>query len=356
MSVALNQPQAAVFVGPGQPFLFQSFDRPTLSEGEALVQIDCCTLCGSDLHTIGGKRPVSAPLILGHEIIGRLVETTDGLCAIDGTPLHQGDRVSWAIAASCDDCFFCRAGLPQKCVRLFKYGHQGIASATPLSGGLATHCHLVSGTHLVKVPETVPDRVACPANCATATVAAALRVAGNCAGKTVAVFGAGMLGLTAAALLRSLGASHVVVVDINPRRAERATEFGATSTDFREIHPLTENRGCDLALDMSGSNAAIQQALSSLRIGGRLILVGSVFPTEDLKVQPEDLVRRMIRIEGVHNYTPADLQFAIDFLKTEQNQFPFESLVAREYTLQDLQQAIRDAVDDRPIRVAIRPS
>ena len=351
-----KNPQAAVFGGAGQPFSFQSFDRPHLSAGEALVQIDCCTLCGSDLHTIVGKREVDTPTILGHEIIGRLVDVTDGLCDMDGEPLNVGDRVSWAIAASCDDCFFCRVGLPQKCETLFKYGHQTIASAVPLSGGLATHCHLVRGTKIVRIPDAISDRVASPVNCATATVAAALRVAGDCEGKSVAVFGTGMLGLTAVAMLRLRGAAQVVGVDTDPRRLILARQFGATSTDLQELDSLTHGRGCDLALDMSGDHRAIQQALASLRIGGRLVLVGSVFPSEDLPVQPQDLVKRLIRIEGIHNYTPDDLRAAVDFLEIAHARFPFESLVAREYSLQDLSQAVREAIDERPIRVAVRPS
>ncbi|MCH2181075.1 MAG: zinc-binding dehydrogenase [Mariniblastus sp.] len=352
----MNRPRGAVFVGPGQPLVMQDFDYPALAAEEALVEVLCCTLCGSDLHTIQGKREVAGPMILGHEVIGRLVETSGDLRAIDGGPLRPGDRISWGIAASCDDCFFCQSGLPQKCEKLFKYGHQTITSQAPLSGGLATHCHLVPGTRIIKVPDSLPDVVACPANCATATVVAAARIAGACEGKTVAIFGAGMLGLTAAALFRSRGAADVILVDIDPKRLEQAAEFGATSTRLAEIGEMTGNRGCDLALEMSGSTQAVEQALASLRIGGRLILVGSVFPTEPLSIRPEDLVRRMIRIEGLHNYAPIDLQVAIEFLEAEKDRFPFESLVSREYVLSNLQDAVRHAVEERPIRISVRPS
>lgn len=352
----MDRPRGAVFVAPGQPLVMQEFDYPSLAAGEGLVEVLCCTVCGSDLHTLQGKRKVAGPMILGHEVIGRLVETNGDLRTIEGDLLRTGDRISWGIAASCDDCFFCRSGLPQKCERLFKYGHQTITSPAPLSGGLASHCQLVSGTRIIKVPDSLSDEVACPANCATATVVAAARLAGDCEGKTVAIFGAGMLGLTAAALMRSRGAAEIILVDLDPRRLERAAEFGATSTCLEDARERTGNRGCDLVLEMSGSTKAVEQGLENLRIGGRLILVGSVFPSESLSVAPEDLVRRMIRIEGLHNYTPADLQVAIEFLAAEGDRFPFESLVSNEYTLSNVQDAMRYAVEERPIRISVRPS
>ena len=84
-----------------------------------------------------------------------------------------------------------RDELPQKCEQLFKYGHERITPAHPLSGGLAEFCHLALGTPILPVPDALPDLVACPVNCATATVAAALRAAGGCRGRSVLVQGAG---------------------------------------------------------------------------------------------------------------------------------------------------------------------
>src|SRR5262249_62070482 len=113
----------------------------------------------------------------------------------EGRPLQMGDRVVWSLAVGCGACFFCAHELPQKCAHLVKYGHAAIGEAHTLSGGLATHCHLLRGTAVYRAPEEVPDLVACPATCATATVAAALRQAGDVEGATVLIQGAGMLGL-----------------------------------------------------------------------------------------------------------------------------------------------------------------
>src|SRR5690606_7982528 len=144
----------------------------------------CCTLCGSDLHTLQGKRDVPVPTILGHEVVGRVADWGGTAPPVDlvGAPLGHGDRGTWAIAASCGVCFFCLRGIPQKCESLFKYGHEQLAERHLLSGGLATHCHLTKNSAVLQLPEELPDKVASPANCATATVAAALRVAGGCQG------------------------------------------------------------------------------------------------------------------------------------------------------------------------------
>jgi alcohol dehydrogenase len=263
--------------------------------------------------------------------------------------------VSWSIAASCQRCFYCEQGLPQKCEQLFKYGHQKIDDQHPLSGGLATHCHLAKGSAIIKVPDTLPDFVACPANCATATVAGALRIAGECKGQTIVIFGAGMLGLTAAAMAHEQGAQNIVVSDIDSGRAELALKFGATSIDLNELDGLTGGRGADVIFEISGSPDAMESAVDLLRIGGRLILVGAVFPNRAVSLQAEQIVRRMLRIEGLHNYQPADLRTAIKFLMETHDRFPFQELVQREYRLDDINDAVNDALNNRFIRVAIRP-
>ncbi len=121
--------------------------------------------------------------------------------------------MTWAIVANCGDCFFCRRDLPQKCLKAVKYGHEAFRPGEELLGGVAEHCLLVRGTSIVAIPEELPLEVACPASCATSTIAAALEGAGDLQDRTVCVLGAGMLGLTACAMARSCGASSIVCVD-----------------------------------------------------------------------------------------------------------------------------------------------
>ena len=225
-----NTALAAIFHGSDKPMELREFALPTLQPGEPLVALTYCTIYGNDLHTIRGYRPVSGPTILGHEMIGRIAELSgDESLSNDvrGDPLAIGDRVTWSVAASCGSCLFCNKGLPQTCDRLFTYGHEA-TDQSALSSGLTAFCHLVRGTAIVKVSETLADHVACPAICATATVARAVRIADDCETKSVLIHGEGMLGLTAAAMAATQGAAPVMVSDLSEPRLARASTFGAT--------------------------------------------------------------------------------------------------------------------------------
>jgi alcohol dehydrogenase len=356
-----------VFEEPGQPLIMREFVRPTLGAGEVLVEVTCTALCGSDLHSYEGRRETPLPTILGQEILGRIAELRPGDPPVDllGKKLALGDRVTWSVAASCGGCFYCELSLPQKCEHLFKYGHERTDPRHPLSGGLAEHCHLARGTTILKVPDSLPDEVACPANCATATVAAAFRVAADVHDRVVLIQGAGMLGLTAAAMARHHGAREVIVCDLDDERLKWADRFGATHTvqvdadgdDLTDlVARLTGGRGVDVALELSGSAAAIEMGLPLLRIGGRYVWIGAVFPTRDVPISPEMIVRRLLRIEGVHNYTPVDLIRAIDFLKETQAEFPFAQLVTGTFPLAEADAAFQFALTTKAPRVAITPN
>ncbi|WP_299469960.1 zinc-binding dehydrogenase, partial [uncultured Gimesia sp.] len=296
--------------------------RPELQPGEVLVEILCCTICGSDLHTFEGTRSTPCPTILGHEMVGRVVELHPEYPTLDylDRPVNIGDRITWSVAVSCKDCEYCRRGLTQKCTRLFKYGHQRLTEQNYLSGGLASHCHLIKGTTIFKVPESLPDLIASPANCATATVMAAFRLAGDVQDRSVLILGAGMLGVTAAAVAHTKDAAAIYVTDIDHSRVIRSLEFGATRTLLvkkeqplhAEIQHLTDGRGVDFVFDMTGVPEVIESGLESMGIGGTMILVGSVYPARPIQFSAETIVRKLLRLEGIHNYIDLDLANALN--------------------------------------------
>lgn len=358
--------RAAIFDKPGQPFRFESFPRPKLASGEALVRISLCTICGSDLHTFAGRRSGPSPCVLGHEPVGVIQEMEGDLLDHSGQKLQMGDRVVWSVAVSCRQCFFCARGLPQKCVTLRKYGHEQYTTGRGPVGGLATHCHLLAGTAYVKVPSGIPDCVAAPAGCATATVAAALRVSLRNSplaelstnSSSVVVFGLGMLGLTMCASL-SVRGFKVIACDVSENRLEQAKQFGANliskPADLLElVRQSTAGCGADFAFELSGAPAAAKLSLEVLRIGGTAVWVGAVHPTDAVSLLPEEIVRRCLTVSGIHNYTPGDLASAIAFLAENHSRFPFAELVPHTFPLHAATQAFNFAEKDRPIRVAIQ--
>jgi len=356
--------RAALFHGPGRPFELVRFPKPEPRGSEILVHVACCTLCGSDLHTHAGRRQVHTPTVLGHEIVGRIEAFGPDAARTDfrGTGLAIGDRVSWSVAASCGHCFFCADELPQKCTTLFKYGHQELDRSHPFAGGLADLVTLMPGSAVFRVPDVLSDAMAASANCATATAAAVLRAGGGVAGRTVLIFGAGMLGLTACAMARSAGAAAVIVSDPDATRRLRARAFGATdavSTDDQELRTAVANatasRGADIALELAGVADTVKTGLDLTRVGGTLVLAGTVLPTPSVPLDPEAVVRRMLTIRGMHNYVPRDLGAALDFLAVPGRAYPFGDLVEKTFPLDEIEQAFQHAHSHGGGRVAVVP-
>jgi alcohol dehydrogenase len=324
-----------------------------------VVRVNCCTLCRSDLHSHAGRRSQATPTVLGHEIVGRIEAFGPEAARGDA---RVGDRVSWAVTAGCGECFFCAEDLPQKCERSFKYGHAQVTWDRPWAGGLADTVVLAPGTTWFRVPDDVPDRVAAPANCATATVAALLRHGGPVAGRRVLVLGAGVLGVTACAMARSAGARAVLASDPEPACRDRARAFGATHVFpapgeelASGVAEATDGRGADVVLELAGVLASLEAGLALVRTGGVLVLAGTVAPVGKVGLDPENVVRRMLTIRGVHNYHPCDLAEALAFLAGPGRDFPFESLVAAEYPLEQAEQALAHAHAQPGVRVAVVP-
>jgi len=358
---------ALVFRGEGLPFESVAVPEVDLAEGEALVSVELATICGSDLHSIHGHRRVETPLVLGHEQVGRVVALGPGAPArtVDGAELVPGTRVVWGVAVDCGECRYCEAGLPQKCTALRKYGHERIMRGWELSGGFASHVHLLARTPIVAVDERIPDVVLAPASCATATVMAAIAAAEQVrplAGAVVAISGCGMLGLTAVAVGASRGAT-VIASDTDPQRRAAALKFGATAVADGTLAGLRETlsgfpaaaHGYGVALELSGAPDAVTALLATADIGAALVLVGSVFPSGTVALDPEQVVRRMLSIRGVHNYAPRHLVDAVQFLRTADHA-AFASLVGAVYPLDELASALAEAPAARSVRTGLRPA
>lgn len=354
---------------------------PVPGPGEVLVRVRLATVCGSDRHTVSGRRPAPVPSVLGHEAVGEVVAIGPGGATADssdaggaagddaghvsgdgdtggGSPLAEGDRVVWGVTVACGTCDRCAVGRTAKCRSVRKVGHEAFASAWPLSGTYARHVLLPRGATIARVPERLPDELASPAGCATATVMATIEAAGPLAGRRVLVSGAGMLGITAVAAARAAGAAQVLVTDPDPARRDLALRFGATSahdvdapvgpdptgtdttgtdsTGTDSTRTDTTNAASigsspigtvDVAIELSGASPAVSRCLDALDVGGRLVLAGSVTPAPPVPLDAERVVRGWLTITGVHNYEPRHLRAALDLLTHTRDTVPWHELV-----------------------------
>jgi alcohol dehydrogenase len=171
-----------------------------------------------------------------------------------------------------------------------------------------------------------------------------------------------MLGVTACAMARTAGARAVMACDPVPACRDRAFHFGATHVfpaEPRElvggVREVTQGRGADLVLELAGTKAAVQSGLALARTGGTVLLAGTVAPLGTIELDPEDVVRRVLTIRGMHNYHPRDLATALDFLAGSGSAHPCQSLVVAEYPLQQAEQAFAAAHAQPGVRIAVVP-
>lgn len=339
-----------MFHGAHQALEFRDWEiPPSLGHGECLVEILCSTLCGSDLHTLQGRRQEPVPCILGHEAIGRIVRVGSG--RDEGM---VGQRVTWSLADSCKQCTPCLEwDLPQKCDKLFKYGHASLSNGSGLNGCYASHVILRPGTEIVGVPDSVTDRMAAPANCALATMVAATERVPSTRGCAV-IQGAGLLGLLGCALLKSKGWRRIVVVDISERRLGLVTAFGGEPA-LNSAVELARRGTVDLVIEASGNPKVVQEGIELLRPGGQYMFVGMVHPESQLTLSGETIIRKCLTVSGTHNYAPRHLREGMRFLASSGRDLPWEQTVSPAMPLRDLGAAIQLAESGAWPRVAIHP-
>lgn len=355
----------ALFHGPGAPLEIKQFGIRDLLPGEVLVKNEYTTLCGSDLHTYCGLRNEPCPTVLGHEIVGRIVAMHPNHPGFDlrGKEIGAGDRITWTVFSSNPQSPNSLRGIPQKGEDLYKYGHVRAEGNEVFHGGLAEYCILKANTGIIRLPESLPLPIAATLNCSISTVAGALRMAGDLKDKTVLITGMGHLGITCAAMCREAGAEWIAAADIADKRLEEALSFGAdevfnmnghTPQTREALQQRTNGKGIDVVFDMSGSPDAMEFGIESLGIGGCAVLVGAVFNTRPLQIDPEQVIRKLITIKGIHNYNFTDFKNAFDFLRRNWEKYPFGAVVEKEFPLEEINEAFTYAVSRKPLRVGIR--
>lgn len=298
--------KAAVLREFKKPLVIEEIERPTPAADEVLIEVEACGVCHSDLHVADGDWAqfvsiVKKPLILGHEIAGRVVEK-----GVQVRDLQAGDRVGvpW-VHWTCGECEFCTSGNENLCPR------QKITGVT-VDGGYAEFVR-APASHVVKIPDGLSSQDAAPLFCAGVTVYRSLKRARMAKGQKLAVIGVGGLGHLAVQIGRELGA-EVTAIDISDEKLALAKSLGAaaalnaTASDIGK--QLRNTGGFHAALVTSAAKAAYDLAFSALRPAGILLAVG--LPAENICFPPILMAAREVRIHATAVGTRQDLREVLD--------------------------------------------
>jgi 2-desacetyl-2-hydroxyethyl bacteriochlorophyllide A dehydrogenase len=294
-----------VVIYPGRIAVEQA-DVPAPGPNEALVRTLAAGVCGSDLHAAHGRHPfVSLPYRPGHEVVG-IVEAVGA----EATGAVPGQRVIVQPFLPCWTCKMCTSGRENLCENLQFFG-----CGYP-QGGMADHFTLPAN-RLFPVPDDLDDLSAALIE-PLSTPVHAIRLAGEVTGRSVAVLGAGTIGLFTLAVLRAHGAGKVVSSDPNPGKRARAAALGADVTiDARTPDVAGQVRtalggSADIVFDCVGIQSSMDQAIAIADKGGTVVVVG--VPASEVTVPLPIVQDHQIRIQGSATYLPEDYLESTDLL------------------------------------------
>ncbi len=299
--------KAVQLIEIGKPLAEQNIPVPGIGDQDVLVRIKAAGICHSDVHYRAGKSPVGTlPQTLGHEVAGIIEAVGD---KIDSNRI--GEKVCLHYLLTCGACRHCRQGREQFC-------QSGQMIGKHCDGGFAEYI-AVPARNAVTLPDSVSLEQGAVLMCSTATSFHALRKARLQAGETVAVFGAGGLGMSAIQLAWTMGASAVFVVDINHHKLAEAEKFGATPVDAAVEDPVaalleaTQGKGIDVALEVIGLAVTMQQAVQCLGVFGRAALAGISETPVQVDSYPE-LLGKETEIIGCSDHLLAEIPILLEFL------------------------------------------
>jgi propanol-preferring alcohol dehydrogenase len=293
--------KAAVLHAFKTPLVVEDVARPEPAADEVLIEVEVCGVCHSDLHVAEGDWKqfagiVKKPLILGHEIVGRVVELGSEVRSLEVGARVGVPWVHW----TCGQCEFCREGNENLCVR------QRITGVT-VDGGYAEFVK-APASHVIRIPEALPSEQAAPLLCAGVTVHRALKQACIRTGQRLAVFGVGGLGHLAIQIGLAAGA-EVTAIDVAEEKLALAKSLGAAralnAAKSDVIKELRRSGGVHVALVTSAAKSAYDMAFYCVRPTGTLLVVG--LPASELSFPPVLMAAGEIQIKASAVGTRKDL-------------------------------------------------
>jgi S-(hydroxymethyl)glutathione dehydrogenase/alcohol dehydrogenase len=364
--------RAAVLREIEEAFSVEDVDLAPPGPGEVEVRLAASGVCHSDWNVVTGATANPLPAVLGHEGAGVVESVGDGVDSVS-----EGDHVILSWLPACGRCYYCSRGRQVLCDVAMKDMFRGTLPGGALrlsqNGGplyhysylsaFAERCIVPEGC-CVRIRDDAPLEVAALVGCAVMTgYGAAVTRAGVKAGSSIAIFGAGGVGLSAIMGARLAGAAVIAAVDPFPFRRETALELGATQaldpgSDNvpAALRGLTDGRGADAAIDSAGAPGVLAQAYAAVRRGGTVVAVG--LPPEGLSAElpAADLAREEKVVTGSFYGScspqldmPEVLDLYMDGL------LPLDRLVSRAYPLEEINDAFAAMNAGEVARAVIRP-
>lgn len=337
-----------------------------VDDGAALVKIETCSICGTDVHLWQGSLSlkVNLPVIIGHEMVGRVVKLGAGANRDSmGETLKVGDRIVYT-HTSCGSCYFCTSERkPTLCSNRRAYMYENMEQSPYLLGGFSEYGYVLPDAGRLKVPDDVPNELASLSSCALRSVMNAFSQLGQIEPTDIVLIqGAGPLGLLAAANAKVRGARKVIIIGAPQPRLDLAAEFGAdicipvdaTTPQQRldEVLSHTGGRGADIVMEFAGIPAAFNEGLQLIRKGGRYLMVGQLGEGKT-EFQPSMIVKKNLQLIGSFSGDARSYSLALQFIAKHQHNFPFHKMITGRYRLDEVNTALESMKAMREIKPVI---
>jgi 2-desacetyl-2-hydroxyethyl bacteriochlorophyllide A dehydrogenase len=299
--------RAAVFHAPGQPLAIETIADPAPGEGEAVIRVKHCGICGTDLHaTEQHGRDSAAGMVMGHEFAGEIVAL--GRDAPAGW--REGDRLCALPFIGCGRCLACFQGKPWQCA-----GKQVIGLGE-VTGGFAEYMR-VHLNEAVRLPESVSWTEGALVEPLAVSLHAVRGIRNGLAGKNVLVIGAGPIGLTTALWCAFFGARHVIVSELDEGRARMALRYGATGLvdargDVGEQFRALAGGPPDLIMECVGVPGMIARCVELAPYGGEIVVVGFCMKPDTFV--PALAMAKELTMKFVVAHDKSDFQFVVDMI------------------------------------------
>ncbi len=349
----MQQVKGVIARAKGQPVTIEAINVPDPGPGEAVVQVQACGVCHTDLHYREGGINDDFPFLLGHEAAGVVESVGEGVIG-----LEPGDFVVLNWRAVCGNCRACRRGEPWYCFATHTATQQmtlaeGEGRGTPLTAALGIGSFaektLVAAGQCTKVDPSARAAAVGLLGCGVmAGLGAAINTGNVGRGMSVAVIGCGGVGMAAVVGSRLAGASRIIAVDLDDTKLEWATRMGATHTvnskaadPVEAIQALTDGHGADVVIDAVGRPETWKQAFYARDLAGTVVLVG--VPTPDMKVPDIPLIDVFGRGGALKSSWYGDCLPSRDFPMLvdlyQQGRLDLDAFVTEEIALDDVEAA-----------------